>query len=115
MSGILNWLIEGYRMLQDEGLAVPPRVEAAIAAYRQEADIIGMFLAEHTTARDGGRLSTSELYLRYSAWAKDNGYRPLSNRLFVADLRRRFEVRHDCRKGNVVIGLALSFGVDIAS
>lgn len=114
-SAILNWLIEGYRLLLEVGLSVPPRVEAAIAAYRAEADIIGMFLAEHTATQDGGRLSTSELYSHYSAWAKDNGYRPLSNRPFVADLRRRFEVRHDCRKGNVVIGLALSFGADAVS
>lgn len=28
----------------------------------------------------------------------------------VADLRRRFEIKPDCKKGNVIIGLALSVG-----
>jgi len=109
-SAILNWLIMGWRLIQEVGLAAPPRVDEAVAAYRAEADIIGVFLAEYTGAEDGGRLSTSLLYSHYSIWAKDNGYRPLSNRPFVTDLRRRFEIKHDCRKGNVIIGLALSLG-----
>jgi len=66
----------------------------------------------NTKEHDGGRLSTSELYSYYAAWAKDNGYRPLSNRPFVADLRRRFEIKPECKKGNVIIGLALSVGGD---
>ncbi len=108
MSGILNWLIEGYRLLMSEGLTVPSRVLEAINSYRQEADIIGIFLSEYTGAEENGRLSTSLLYSYYSSWAKENGYRPLSSRPFVADLRRRFEVKHDCRKGNVVIGLKIA-------
>jgi phage/plasmid-associated DNA primase len=58
---------------------------------------------------ENSRLSTSELYSHYAAWAKDNGYRPLSNRPFVTDLRRRFEVRHNGKVGNFVAGLALAF------
>jgi putative DNA primase/helicase len=111
-SAILNYLVEGLRLIRDVGFDTPPRVNAAIEAYRSEAEIIGVFLSEHTIAEDGGRLSTSLLYSHYAAWAKDNGYHPLSNRPFVTDLRRRFEVKHDCRKGNVIIGLALSNGAD---
>jgi len=107
MSGILNWLINGYRLMLEVGLDVPQRVADAIAEYRAEADIIGTFIAEYTKEHDGSRLSTSELYSYYASWAKDNGYRPLSNRPFVADLRRRFEIKPDCKKGNVIIGLAL--------
>ena len=107
-SGILNWLINGYRLMLEVGLDVPQRVADAIAEYRAEADIIGTFISEYTKEHDGGRLSTSELYKYYSSWAKDNGYYPLSNRPFVADLRRRFEIKPDCKKGNVIIGLALS-------
>ncbi|MDR2043993.1 MAG: hypothetical protein LBQ15_06425 [Clostridium sp.] len=76
---------------------------------RQEADIIGTFLSKYTVQRDNSRLSTSELYSHYAVWAKDNGYRSLSNRPFATDLRRRFEVRHNGKAGNFVVGLALSF------
>jgi len=41
---ILNWLIEGYRLLG----ASPQRVADATKAYRQEADSIGMCLVECT-------------------------------------------------------------------
>jgi putative DNA primase/helicase len=106
MSGILGWMIEGYRLLRDEGLVIPARVQAAISAYRQEADIFGAFLGEYTIGREGARTSTSELYLHYSGWAKDNGYHQMNSKNFVGELRRRYDVRRDGTKGNVVIGLA---------
>jgi hypothetical protein len=68
----------------------------------------GSFLAEYTIAQDNSLLSTSELYVHYSGWAKDNGYRPLNSKNFVGELRRRYVVRHDGRKGNVVENMALS-------
>ena len=107
-SAILNWLIEGYRLLQADGLTMPERVIAAIAAYRQEADIFGAFLAEYTAEKDGSRLSTSELYSHYTTWAKDNGYRQMNTKNFVGELRRRCDVRRDGNTGNVVVGLALT-------
>jgi putative DNA primase/helicase len=103
-SGILNWLIEGYRLLMAEGLTVPERVAAAIASYRQETDAIGMFLAENIVPADGNRLKTSELHQRHHAWAKANGFRPMNSPDFVAELRRRYEVKRDGAKGNVIIG-----------
>ncbi|MCL2343138.1 MAG: phage/plasmid primase, P4 family [Firmicutes bacterium] len=106
-SGIFNWLVEGYRLLMAEGLDLPPRVAAAINEYRQEADTFGAFLCEYTTEHAGSRLPTSELYSHYANWAKDNGYRQMNNKNFVAELRRRYDVRRDGATGNVVVGLEL--------
>lgn len=108
MSGILNWLIEGYRLLQAEGLILPPRVLSAISAYRSEADIFGMFIEESTMPQEGIRVATSELYAAYMLWAKDNGYRPLNSKNFVGELRRRFDVRRSGTVGNVVVGLKIA-------
>jgi putative DNA primase/helicase len=108
-SAILNWLIEGYRLILNSGFDAPPRVIEAVAEYRQEADVIGMFLAEYTVRNDNNRLSTSALYAQYTTWAKDNGYHALNSKNFVTELRRRFDVRCDGAVGNVVVGLALSF------
>jgi putative DNA primase/helicase len=44
-SSILNWLIEGYKLLGSEGLFIPRRVEDAIAAYRQETGGAAFFLS----------------------------------------------------------------------
>jgi putative DNA primase/helicase len=114
-SAILNWLVAGYKMILDSGFDPPQRVVDAIAAYRAEADIIGAFLVEYTVEQEKGRLSTSELHKHYAAWAKGNGYLPLCNRAFVGELRRRFEVKPDCRKGNVVIGLALAVESEVSA
>ena len=108
ISGILNWLIEGYRLLKAEGLTVPPKVEQSIERYRIETDIIGDFLNENLVKADGKRLQTSEIYSRYSKWSKDNGYRPINNKNFVGELRKRYEVRRDGKRGNEILDVAFS-------
>ena len=105
MSGILNWLIEGYRLMKSEGLAVPKRIQAAVEEYRKDTDVFGTFLEEVTFEKSGHRLATSELYIYYDMWAKENGYRPLNNRGFVGELRHRCDVRRDGAVGNVVVGI----------
>jgi putative DNA primase/helicase len=106
-SGILNWMIEGYRLLQSEGLTVPDKIKSATLAYRQEVDIIGSFLTDCTARQDGNRLPTSELYAAYASWAKDNGYRQMNNKNFVSDLRKRLDIRRDGNTGNVIVGLVI--------
>ena len=112
VRSILNWLITGYWLIQEVGFDPTQRVLEAISEYRQEADVIGVFLAESTVECEKNRLSTSALYTHYALWAKDNGYKPLNNRNFVIELRRRCDVRKD-RDCNVVVGLALSFGTEL--
>lgn len=107
-SAVLNWLVWGYRLILEVGFDPPQSVVEAIAAYRQEADVIGVFLAEYTVGEEKSRLSTSLLYSHYAAWAKENGYKPLNSKNFVGELRKRCDVRKDSHS-NVVVGLALSF------
>jgi putative DNA primase/helicase len=106
MSGILNWLLNGYFLLQREGLSVPDKVQQAISEYKCELDIIGAFLDEKTIVSPNNRMKTSDLYTVYSAWAKENGYRPLSNRSFTGEIRKRCVVRRDGGIGNVIVGLS---------
>jgi len=111
-SGILNWMITGYKLFLELGLDVPERVANAIAAYRQEADIIGTFLSETTIEQEKHRLPTSKLYAHYIEWAKDNGYRNMNSKNFVSELRRRLDIRRDGAVGNVIVGLALINTID---
>lgn len=106
-SAIFNYLVEGQRLIREMGFDAPPRVEAAIEAYRSEADILGLFLSEYTRSEEKSRLATSALYSCYTSWAKDNGYRPMSSKTLVGELRRRLDVRRDGAAGNVIVGLAL--------
>jgi len=108
MSGILNWLLNGYSMLQREGLTVPEKIKNAITEYEVETDIVGAFLEEKTIISEGGRIKTSDLYTNYTVWAKANGYRPVNNKNFVGELRRRYDIRRDGAKGNMVLGIAIN-------
>ena len=105
-SAILNWLCMGYRLILETGFAAPERVMRAVAEYRQEADVIGLFLSECTIEQEKYRTTTPELYARYSRWASEYGYKPLNSRNFVGELRRRCDVRKDSHS-NVVVGLAV--------
>ena len=106
-SAILNWLLDGYRLMLDTGFDPPQRVIDAVAAYRLEADVIGTFLAETTEPKEKSRLPTPELYKRYVKWAAAHGYAPVNSNSFVGELRRRCDVRKG-NQSNVVVGLALS-------
>ena len=104
MSGILNWLIEGYMLLKTEGVGVPEKMKTAIEEYRFDADDMGVFLNEMLVPVEGNRLKTSDLHRLHQVWAKENGYRLVSNQEFVGELRRRSLLGRDRVKGNVVIG-----------
>ena len=109
-SAVLNWLIEGYRLLQSEGLPASDRIKSALNEYRFEADIFGSFLAEHTTEQPENRLPVKDLYSCYIGWAKNNGYRQMNNKDFFAELSRRFEIKRSGNVGKVIIGIAVSRG-----
>jgi putative DNA primase/helicase len=62
LSGILNWLIEGYRLLRSEGLEPSERIKQALAVYWQDSDIIGTFFAEMVAPSSRGKLLTRDLF-----------------------------------------------------
>ena len=74
-SSILNWLLEGYRLIQAEGLMIPDSVKTAIAEYRKESDKVARFTEECLEQRDGYEVRTSEVYKAYTQWRDDNGCR----------------------------------------
>jgi putative DNA primase/helicase len=107
MSGILNWLIAGYKLLLDEGLSLPARVKTAIDEYRLATDGLGAFVIECLEPAGDKRIKTSELRNLYNTWAKRGGFPVLNSQAFVGELRNRYTVKPDCKLGNVLIGYAV--------
>lgn len=107
MSGILNWIIEGYFLLQQEGLTQPQKMEEAITEYREESDIFGAFLNDSLCEAVGYRLATSKLYEKYKNWSSDNGYHPLNNKNFVGELRKRYTIKRNGTRGNEILDVAI--------
>lgn len=74
LSGILNWVIDGYRKLQTDGFKVPDSVKKATYDYHKENDKIGLFVEERLTKDANAEERTSALYFAYQNWCRDNGY-----------------------------------------
>ncbi len=105
LSGVFNWLIQGYKLLKEEGLIVPEKVLNATKEYRQETDIVGTFLNDTLMISEGSRITTSGLYRKYTDWIKGNGYRPLNSKNFVGELRKRYEIKRDGLRGNEIVDM----------
>lgn len=111
-SGILNWMLEGYHMLQEEGLEMPDAVKNATDEYRQESDSIGVFLEECTEPVPSAfYVTTKVLWQAYNQWCEENGERSsvANNRQFATTLREKgLEVRNGTGHKLCVFGLKLS-------
>ena len=74
LSGILNWCIEGLRLLEAEGFAEPQAVRAATAEYEHESDKIALFMEECLQEEKGALCRTSAVYEAYTRWCEGNGF-----------------------------------------
>lgn len=73
-SAILNWLLEGNRLLREEGLYLPESVKKATASYQHDSDKMALFAEENLIQDKKGEVLTSALYARYKGWCQENGY-----------------------------------------
>lgn len=72
-SAILNWLIEGYQLLKEEGLTLPDSVKTATEAYKRDSDKIALFFEDALEESPNSEVRTSEVYARYQRWCSANG------------------------------------------
>lgn len=109
LSGILNWCIEGLRLLETEGFAEPQAVRAATAEYAHESDKLALFMEECLQEEKGALCRTSAVYEAYAHWCEENGYYAENARNFRSMLasygrieRRRPSSREE--KTTVLVG-----------
>lgn len=94
LSGILNWCIEGWKLLQKQKVFTEPQcVKDAVNAYREDSDKVGMFLAEMMIRDDTGEASMTDTYEAYKGWCLDNGYKFEGMTSFKKSLASHAEVR----------------------
>ena len=72
-SAILNWLLEGYKELQLQGLTMPESVHFATERYRHESDKVGLFIEDEMEPVANAEERTSSVYDRYKKWCEANG------------------------------------------
>ena len=87
-SGILNWLIEGYRLLTAEGLEPPASVLEAMGVYEEDSDMMQCFVREQLVEIPTSEVRTSDVYKRYRDWCEANCIACESSRIINSYLRR---------------------------
>lgn len=78
-SGILNWLLTGYRKFRENGLVYPDIVEEATQGFKGDSDIIGQFIDEKCSyysplgdTKKVPRVPKTELFDAYCEFAQSN-------------------------------------------
>jgi P4 family phage/plasmid primase-like protien len=90
LDGILNWAVEGLKMWKSEGLSMTARMKAEIAEYRQNEDVIGLFLDECTVrASSSHSINVQALYDAYEAWTKRSGEKAWAKKTFEKKIVER--------------------------
>nr|WP_225353344.1 phage/plasmid primase, P4 family [Secundilactobacillus paracollinoides] len=105
--GILNWIVEGALMWQREGLNPPASVTNASRQYREEMDVISLFVDDCCEVSDSYRASAGELFKKYQSWANENSDYSMSKQKFGREMRQKFEMEKT-RNGRFYLGLKIS-------
>jgi putative DNA primase/helicase len=110
-SGILNWMLEGCRRWQREGLGTPPEVRTATDTWRQEMDRLGEFFAAGCVVLDpAAKTSSGDLYRVYVRWCETANQHPVSQTVFGTELGERGYPAHESHGVRYRLGLRLTDG-----
>ena len=92
MSGILNWMLEGYRKFREEKLDMPDSVINATQEYRMASDKISQFCEACLVEKLGSELRSKAVYNRYKEWSVENGYRADGMQNFKKEFEKHYEI-----------------------
>jgi putative DNA primase/helicase len=92
LPGIFLWALRGLARLHTQGrFTEPAAVKENLDDYKSEMNPARMFLEEHVEESPPDVIRSSVLYDFYSRWATRSGYRPLSERQFFKEVKRKFK------------------------
>ncbi len=99
-SGILNWMLDGFRMWREMGMVPPIEVKAATDDYRSDSDSVGEFLRAATKHdRDAPGVAAGAIRKAYEKWCEANAIEPIGARRFGEGLKKKLK----SRKSGVVV------------
>lgn len=105
-TGILNWIVQGAIMWQQEGLEDPEAVRQVIETYRAEMDPLDAFLEECCTTGQNYSIKARDMYDAYHEWAKESEEYKMSLNKFGREMSKKL-LRVKKRDGWHYVGLKL--------
>lgn len=106
LPGILNWAVQGAIDWQTEGLKLPETVREATVNYRNEMDVIELFIHDNCEVGTDYQAPAGELYRLYKEWATENNEYNMSKNKFGEEMKKKFE-RKRRASGNIYLGLKI--------
>lgn len=106
-SGILNWMLEGYRLLLTHKLKPTERMQELIKEYENESDVFELFANECLIKTANVRMPLKEIYPVYVNWCIDNGYSYVSRNTFKREVKRKHEVKRNGSRGDELVNETL--------
>ena len=90
-SGILLWAIRGLYRLRRRGYFEQPRASTqATEDYQREVNPVLEFFDDHIEQSPDHHINAEWLYRVYHHWCEKSGVRPLGNRQFGKEVRKKF-------------------------
>lgn len=105
-TGILNWVVQGSLMWQQEGLEDPDAVHKVVEAYREQMDPLEAFLGEQCVTGPAFEVKARELYDAYHTWARNSEEYRMSSTKFGREIGKKLIKVHK-RDGWYYVGLKL--------
>ena len=73
LSGLLNWCLDGLRLMRETGFEPPAAVLDATSQYQRDSDKITRFVDEMMVPDVNGEIRTEDAYKAYQEWCNSNG------------------------------------------
>lgn len=106
-EGILAWIVRGAVMWSREGLGTAEKIRTAVAAYRDQMDVLGSFLSDRCVQEGKASVGSTVLYQAYKAWAEASGETALSQKVLSTQIEERGFKKRKTNTGKVFHGLRL--------
>lgn len=89
LSGILNWMIEGWIAFCREGLEIPDAIRKSTSDYEASSDKLQNFINECLAESEGKNISVKDTYTHYEKWCGENGYHVENKQNFISDCKAK--------------------------
>jgi putative DNA primase/helicase len=88
-SGILNWVVRGCQLWQEEGLEMPDTVREAVKEYKRDEDRLADFIEDKIVESPGSGIKHADLYKAYKDHSEVHGNHAWTSRALIKALRER--------------------------
>jgi putative DNA primase/helicase len=108
MSGILNWLLDGYAKLNkaSQQLTLTQEQQTRTNVLLMASESPQAFVRSALVKKPGAVMGSAELYETYQSWCRQHHLQPFTSRQFTQNVRNELEIimglkyRHDLKNEN---------------